>query len=324
MKKTVVIDTNTNQSKFNSNVNLALHKICSVPLIEHIIAELKAQDVHIYVAGDESIEEYLNKREDVTYVRDVNDVCKDTCYIPINSLSVFGEDEVICETREDFYSVSQIIQKRIINRIVNGGVNIISPENTYISPFARIGKDCVIYPDVHIEGNTEIGENTVIYSGTTIADSTIGENTTVRNSVVLESCVGSNCSVGPFAYIRPGSNVGDFVKVGDFVELKNSKVGNGTKISHLTYVGDSQVGERVNFGCGTVTVNYDGIRKFETVIGNDAFIGCNTNLIAPVTVGDGAFIAAGSTITDSVPENNFAIARARQTNKENWVKPKNR
>ena len=125
--------------------------------------------------------------------------------------------------------------------------------------------------------------------------------------------------IGPFAYIRPNCHVGENVKVGDFVELKNSTIGAGTKISHLTYVGDSDVGERVNFGCGTVTVNYDGFTKFRTTIGDDAFIGCNTNLVAPVKVGDGAYTAAGSTITDDVPGDSLAIARTRQTVKKQWA-----
>lgn len=140
----------------------------------------------------------------------------------------------------------------------------------------------------------------------------------------MDSSVGSDTTVGPYAYVRPNSRIGSHVKVGDFVEVKNSTVDDGTKISHLTYVGDSDVGKNVNFGCGTVTVNYDGKNKFRTTIGNNAFIGCNTNLVAPVTVGDNSFIAAGSTITDEVPEDGFAIARQRQTVKNGWVKPKDK
>lgn len=140
----------------------------------------------------------------------------------------------------------------------------------------------------------------------------------------MESSVGSDTTVGPYAYVRPNSHIGSHVKVGDFVEVKNSTVDDGTKISHLTYVGDSDVGKNVNFGCGTVTVNYDGKNKFRTTIGNNAFIGCNTNLVAPVTVGDNSFIAAGSTITDEVPEDGFAIARQRQTVKNGWIKPKDK
>ena len=145
------------------------------------------------------------------------------------------------------------------------------------------------------------------------------DETEVNASQLNESTVGAHTTVGPFAYVRPNSKIGDHVKVGDFVEIKNSVIGNGTKISHLTYVGDSDCGERINFGCGTVTTNYDGFKKFRCTIGDDAFIGCNTNLIAPVTVGNGSYIAAGSTITDEVPADSLAIARERQVNKPGWA-----
>ena len=152
-----------------------------------------------------------------------------------------------------------------------------------------------------------------------IRDCTVGDETEVNASQLNESTVGAHTTVGPFAYVRPNSKIGDHVKVGDFVEIKNSVIGNGTKISHLTYVGDSDCGERINFGCGTVTTNYDGFKKFRCTIGDDAFIGCNTNLIAPVTVGNGSYIAAGSTITDEVPADSLAIARERQVNKPGWA-----
>ena len=155
-----------------------------------------------------------------------------------------------------------------------------------------------------------------------LEEAIISDGVDILSSVIIKSAVGENTHVGPFAYIRPNCNVGSDVKVGDFVELKNSNIDNGTKISHLTYVGDSDVGKRVNFGCGTVTVNYDGKNKHRTVIGDDVFIGCNSNLVAPVKLNDGAFTAAGSTITDEVPENNLAIARARQVNKSGWQRPK--
>ena len=149
------------------------------------------------------------------------------------------------------------------------------------------------------------------------SSSSAGE--TLGTTGAANSTVGFDTHVGPFAYIRPGSSVGNHVKVGDFVEIKNSVVDDGTKISHLTYVGDSDVGKNVNFGCGTVTVNYDRAKKYRTTIGDNAFIGCNTNLVAPVTVGEGAYTAAGSTITDDIPAMALAIARARQTNKKDWA-----
>ena len=152
-----------------------------------------------------------------------------------------------------------------------------------------------------------------------IRDCVIGDKVTVNQSQLNESTVETEAKIGPFAYIRPDCHVGAGVKVGDFVELKNSIIGAGTKISHLTYVGDSDVGQKVNFGCGTVTVNYDGSTKFRTTIGDNAFIGCNTNLVAPVKVGDGAYTAAGSTITNDVPPDSLAIARSMQMVKKQWA-----
>ena len=150
----------------------------------------------------------------------------------------------------------------------------------------------------------------------------IGNGVKFQASTGMDSKVGDRTTVGPYAYIRPNSNIGEDVKVGDFVEIKNSNVGNGTKISHLTYVGDTDCGERINFGCGTVTVNYDGKNKFRTVIEDDVFIGCNANLVAPVTLKKGSYVAAGSTITKDVPEDVLAVARARQQIIEGWTKKK--
>lgn len=213
-----------------------------------------------------------------------------------------------------------IMRKRIREKHMREGVTMLNPESVYIEDEVEIGRDTIICDNVTLKSGTKIGSNCVIESGTQIINSIIHDNVEVNSSVIIDSQVKENTHVGPFAYIRPNCTVGENVKVGDFVELKNSNIGNGTKISHLTYVGDSDVGENVNFGCGTVTVNYDGKNKHRCVIGNNAFIGCNTNLVAPVVVKDGAYTAAGSTITDEVPEASLAIARARQINKTDWHK----
>ena len=201
---------------------------------------------------------------------------------------------------------------------MKNGVTFILPQTSVIEDNVEIGTDTIIYPNVYIKANSKIGSNCTIGSGTQISASAISDNVTIQSSVLLECSVDEGTTVGPFAYLRPNTHVGKKARIGDFVELKNSNIGDGTKVSHLTYVGDSDVGERVNFGCGTVTVNYDGKNKYRTTIGDDCFIGCNTNLVAPVTVENGGYTAAGSTITDTVPENNLAIARARQVNKESW------
>ncbi|MBQ7036296.1 MAG: hypothetical protein IJN74_02250 [Clostridia bacterium] len=198
------------------------------------------------------------------------------------------------------------------------GVKIWNIEDTYIDESVQIAPGVEILPGCILEGDTVIEENCTIGPRTCLKDCTVRKNASVRETVADTAEIGEEAKVGPFTYIRPHSAIGKGCKVGDFVELKNAKLGDGTKVSHLTYIGDAEVGKKVNFGCGTVTVNYDGKSKYKTIIGDNAFIGCNTNLVSPVEVGDGAYIAAGSTITDNVPGETLAIARARQVIKENW------
>ena len=199
------------------------------------------------------------------------------------------------------------------------GVTVVDPATTYIDPRCSIAPGVTLLPGTILRGHTAIGSGCEIGPNAMVRDCTVGDGVTINASQLNESTIGDGVKIGPFAYIRPNCHVGPVVKVGDFVELKNSTIGEGTKISHLTYVGDSDVGGHVNFGCGTVTVNYDGTSKFRTVIGDHAFIGCNTNLVAPVRVGEGAYTAAGSTITDEVPADSLAIARTRQTVKKQWA-----
>lgn len=205
---------------------------------------------------------------------------------------------------------------------MQAGVNFIDLKMAYIDEGVKIGKGTTIYPCVVLEGDVTIGENCVIGQNTRIRDSVIGDGTNVQSSVILESKVGRETTVGPFAYLRPGSDIGNKCRVGDFVEIKNSKLGDGAKASHLTYVGDSDVGEKVNLGCGVVFVNYDGSRKTRSVVDDGAFIGCNVNLISPVHVGKQAYIAAGSTITDDVPDGALYVARSRGKSLEGWVEKK--
>lgn len=199
------------------------------------------------------------------------------------------------------------------------GVLFLDEAAVYIEKSVTIGAGTVILPCTILRGATQIGQNCCIGPNTMIFDCTIGDGVTVNASQMSQSTVQDGSNVGPFAYLRPDCRVGKNVKVGDFVELKNSTIGDGTKISHLTYVGDSDIGKRVNFGCGTVTVNYDGHKKFRCTVGDDVFLGCNTNLVAPVTVGDRAYTAAGSTITEEVPAGSLGIARARQVIKVKWA-----
>jgi bifunctional UDP-N-acetylglucosamine pyrophosphorylase / glucosamine-1-phosphate N-acetyltransferase len=213
----------------------------------------------------------------------------------------------------------RVMRNRLAEMHMRNGVTIINPENTYISADAEIGRDTILQPGTMIEGNTKIGEGCTIGPNSQIVNSVIGNKTTVHSSVIVESNIGSNTAVGPFAHVRPESNLGNHVRIGNFVEVKKSTLGDGSKSAHLSYIGDAIVGSDVNFGCGTIVVNYDGKKKHTTIVEDNAFIGCNSNLVSPVTVGKGAYVAAGSTITKDVPEDSLAIARARQDNKEGYV-----
>lgn len=225
-------------------------------------------------------------------------------------------------SRVQLSQVTQVMKRRINEKHMAQGVTLVDPENTYIESDVVIGKDTIVEPGCMIQGKTTIGEGCHIGYHTKLNNMTIKDHVDIEISVLTDSFVDEGTHVGPFAYVRPHSHIGKNIKVGDFVEVKNATIGDGTKISHLTYVGDADVGQHVNFGCGTVVVNYDGEKKHRTTIGDHAFIGCNTNLVSPVTVEENAYTAAGSTITKKVPANSLAIARAKQENKENWVSKK--
>lgn len=230
-------------------------------------------------------------------------------------------DEIInVDNRIMLARASELLRKRINNKFLEQGVTIIDPANTYIDESVRIGMDTIIYPNTVIKGDTVIGENAIVSANCEISDSMIGNNTEIKHSVITDAEIGNGTTVGPYAQLRPGAKLGKAVKIGNFVEVKKSELKDGAKVSHLSYIGDAEIGERANIGCGAITVNYDGINKFKTTVGADAFIGCNTNLVAPVTVADRSIIAAGSTITDDVPADSLAIARNKQTTKEGYYK----
>jgi len=204
----------------------------------------------------------------------------------------------------------------VLEKYADAGVIFEGIDGVVIEETVAIGVGTRIEPGVVLKGDTIIGEGCLLTSGSRVEDCVIGDRTIINASQCYRSRIGNEVTVGPFSHIRPDSDLADHVHIGDFVEVKNSFIGVGASVSHLTYVGDSDVGRNVNFGCGCVTVNYDGVNKHRCRIGDNAFIGCNTNLVAPVEVGDNTFIAAGSTITDAVADGDFAIARARQVNKK--------
>lgn len=199
------------------------------------------------------------------------------------------------------------------------GVEFIDIRQAYIEEGTVIGAGTVIYPCVVIEGKVTIGENCTIGMNSRICDSKIGNNTEIQSSVIIESSVGDGTTVGPFAYMRPNSHVGSKCKIGDFVEIKNSTFGDGSKSSHLTYIGDADVGENVNLGCGVVFVNYDGSNKYRSTVKDGAFIGCNVNLVSPVTVEEKAYIGAGTTVTSNVPSGSLHVSRPKARTLEGWV-----
>lgn len=224
--------------------------------------------------------------------------------------------------RKGMLLLNDIARKRVIEKHLDNGVEIICADGIIISPDAEIAAGAKILPNTMIMGSCKIGADSMIGPNSQLKNTTVGERSTLNNVVANDAIVGNDCTIGPFVQLRPNTVIKDFAHVGDFVEIKNSTIGEGTSVSHLTYVGDSDVGKNVNFGCGTVTSNYDGNTKARCEIGDNAFIGCNTNLIAPVKVGKAAYTAAGSTITEDVPDGALAIERGRQENKEGYAEKK--
>ena len=222
----------------------------------------------------------------------------------------------------DFFEESEKVRMEIIYKHIGNGVLFTSVDGVVISPFAKIGRGTEIHSSTEIRGNSEIGENCIIGPSSVISNSKVGNSCKVLSSHIYDSELKDGASAGPFAHIKVGSKIESGTRIGAFVEVKNSNIGENTAALHLTYIGDSDVGSKVNFGCGTITCNYDGKNKHRTTIGNNVFIGCNTNLVAPVTLEDGSFTAAGSTITQDLPAGSLGIARATQTTKEGWADKK--
>lgn len=225
-------------------------------------------------------------------------------------------------SRTQLAEAEVILRDRIRLSWMEAGVTLMDPASIYIDMDVCIEQDTIIYPQTWLEGKTTIGRDCVIGPQVHIEDSSVGENVHLYFAHVKESHIGNNVNVGPFVNLRPGTQLGDAVRVGNFVEVKNSHVGTGSKLPHLSYIGDTTIGSRVNIGSGTITVNYDGKQKHRTNIEDDAFIGCNSNLVAPVTISQGAYVAAGSTITKDVPPAALGVARARQVNIEGWTQRK--
>ncbi|PKR82936.1 bifunctional UDP-N-acetylglucosamine diphosphorylase/glucosamine-1-phosphate N-acetyltransferase GlmU [Heyndrickxia camelliae] len=253
------------------------------------------------------------------YLPDVIEILKSQGEI-VSAYQTNDMDETLgVNDRVALASAERIMRIRINEAHMRNGVTIIDPDNTYIESDVVIGRDTIIQPGTMLSGRTVIGEDCMIGPNSEIKDCEVGNGTNIKQSVAQQSSIGSHVNIGPFAHIRPDSLIEENAKIGNFVEIKKAQIGRGSKASHLSYIGDAEVGADVNIGCGSITVNYDGKNKFLTKIEDGVFVGCNSNLVAPVTIGKNAYIAAGSTITDDIPAESLSIARARQVNKENYV-----
>ncbi|HWT88962.1 MAG TPA: DapH/DapD/GlmU-related protein, partial [Candidatus Angelobacter sp.] len=230
-----------------------------------------------------------------------------------------------CNTRADLAEVDAIFRERKRNELMTAGVTIQLPETVLIGPDVTSGEDTVIEPCVQLLGKTKLGANCTIRTGSVLLDAVLGDGVTVEpHTMIFESHLDGGNTVGPFARIRPGSHLKKGARVGNFVETKKAVIGEGSKVPHLSYIGDAKLGSHTNIGAGTITCNYDGANKFPTIIGNRVFVGSDSVLVAPVKIGDGAYVAAGSTITENVPPNALGLARSRQTTKPGWAAKKRR
>jgi len=234
------------------------------------------------------------------------------------------EDIMAVNSRSQLAEVEAIMRKRINEKHMSNGVTFIDPKSTYIDKGVKIGQDTIVYPNVFISRETIIGEDCIIGYNTKIEKSLIGNGVQIQSSTIIDSKVDEDTTIGPYAYLRPNSRIGKRVKIGDFVEVKNSTMGDDSKASHLAYIGDGEVGKNVNIGCGVVFVNYDGVNKHKTIVKDNAFVGSNCNLVAPVTIEESAYVASGSTITKDVPQGSLAVERSKQSNIAGWVERKNR
>ncbi|MFS1510849.1 bifunctional UDP-N-acetylglucosamine diphosphorylase/glucosamine-1-phosphate N-acetyltransferase GlmU [Chengkuizengella sp. SCS-71B] len=292
--------------------------------------EIKEINTGTYCVNNKKLFQALNQvtnhnAQEEYYLTDIIGILKQQNekiegYVLKDSNESFGIND-----RVQLAQAEKIMRDRILQQHMRNGVTVIDPVNTYVEAEVTIGMDTTLLPGARITANSHIGSSCIIGPNSEIQNTTVGDYVTIKQSVVVESSIESHTNIGPFAYLRPGSKIGEHVKIGDFVEIKNATIDHHSKISHLSYVGDAKVGKNVNIGCGVVTVNYDGYRKHITEIADEAFIGSNANLIAPIKIGRGSYVVAGSTLTEDVDEDSVAIARVKQTTKKGYAnKLKNR
>ena len=285
--------------------------------------DIKEINTGIYCIDNELLFKHLedisnNNAQKEYYLTDLVEIFNKNNY-KVNTVVIEDSFEVMgINDRKQLIEANKWLQAKVNDYWLNNGVTIIEPITTYIDVDVQIGMDSVIYPNVYLQKSTKIGKGCIIYPNCLICNSEISDGTTVDSSRITDSIVKENCRIGPFAHLRNATVIHEKSRIGNFVEMKNAIIGENGRCAHLTYVGDAEVGKDVNFGCGVVTVNYDGKNKYKTIIEEGAFIGSNVNLIAPVKVGKNAVVAAGTTINKDVNEGDMAIGRVRQENKKGY------
>lgn len=272
--------------------------LCDMEFLEDKVKEMRHLKIKKYKIGDGFI-------ENTTIDNDI-------------SLKVSEIRALKIESHKDLSTLHVYLKKRTMEKLLMQNIFIMDPDSTYIEPDVIIGEESTIYPMVTLRGKTVIGKKVRVFPYSYLESTVIEDNCEVHSTFAVEAKVGSNCTLGPFATLRKGSVIGDNCRVGDYVEIKNSTLEDNVKVAHLAYIGDSFVGSNTNVGCGTVFANYDGKVKRSVFVGRDVFIGANSNLVAPLSIGDNAFIAAGSTVTKDIPSNSFCIARSRETVKTDY------
>lgn len=301
-----------------------LEKIVELKDANEEQANIKEVNSGTYIFDVEKLLKHLdelstNNAQKEYYITDMIEIFKNNGY---NVDAFAAKESSIVEAANNRYELSkceELLREEINKQHMLEGVTIINPKATYIDRNVKIGVDTVIYPNTIIKKGSIIGERNEIYASR-IENSCIGDENKIDNCVITDAKVSNQNQIGPYVHLRPNADIKDGTRLGNFVEVKNSTIGNGTKVSHLTYVGDGEIGENTNVGCGVVFVNYDGKNKYKTKVGNNCFVGCNVNLVAPITIEDNVYIAAGSTLTDDVEKNSLAIARSRQTIKKDYKK----
>ncbi len=319
---TIKLDNPTSFGRIKRNKENNIIKIVEEKDCSSEEKKIKEVNTGLYLIDNKLLFEALDKIDNKNaskeyYLTDIIEILSKT-----NKIGSFTiEDTYKIKGINDLYVLSKVenaLRKDINKKHMLNGVNLINEDTITIAKDVTIESGTTIYPGCLITGKTTISKNCIIGPNSELHNAVIEQNVVVKQSVIYDSKVSQGASVGPFTHLRMNAIVGENDRIGNFVEIKKSTLGTKTNVAHLTYIGDTTCGSHVNFGCGTVTVNYDGVNKHQTIIGDNVFIGCNTNLIAPVTIGDNAFIAAGSTIYESLNPNSFSIARARQVTKENY------